>query len=462
MVDFQFSEESNSQEPRYFSEVFERFRKAYEEKITAMREATAEFQPVQGLRQFMVESASELDFHPVQEFRNLVAGTSRTIGKAEESAIATASLMYESLVPASMDKQLSAMSQATFTQVTEAWNSVKHMKEWLETARSLKHQRQRIRQQLKGYRELLSQIREAAVPSKDVASIMMRITECNEALHRLDSRAQRTFVQTTGFSPLFERTRPIRFAKYSSDPLLGIATYPLAFHMLVLGLTELPLRALMYKRGFERRIMGSVAYYYHPGMDDVSSSLEESDEPSGPMPIVFVHGIGLGLLPYMPLIDALLKTGRPLLLPEVSRCQKSFYIIHYFGVISHATCCLAALQRSDPVRFWLSTLPVSQCCPAPRRGLLHHGGHPRFARLFASRLHGSFLRHIVVVLPVQVRPLGRGRHFVPRPHLFLLARPVSDQTVRLRASRPRHRLVHGPHRRGRQLDHPTVLSLGPH
>lgn len=281
-----------------------------------MKEATAEFQPVQGLRHIMTEAAAELDFHPIQEFRNLVAETGRTIGKAEESAIATASLMYESLVPASMDKQLSAMSQATFSQVTGAWNSVKHMKEWLETARSLKHQRKRIRQQLKGYRELLNQIREAAVPSKDVASIMMRITECNEALHRLDSRAQRTFVQTTGFAPLFERTKPIRFAKYSSDPLLGIATYPMAFHMLVLCLTELPLRALMYKRGFERRVMGSVAYYFHPGKNEVNM---DEDEASGPMPIVFVHGIGVGLLPYMPLIDSLLKTGRPLLLPEV-RC----------------------------------------------------------------------------------------------------------------------------------------------
>jgi hypothetical protein len=32
---------------------------------------------------------------------------------------------------------------------------------------------------------------------------------------------------------------------------------------------------------------------------------------------VFVHGIGVGLLVYLPLIDALLETGHPLLLPEI-------------------------------------------------------------------------------------------------------------------------------------------------
>ena len=329
---FQFSGESNQEEPSHFSDLFERFRKIYEEKIKAMTAATADFQPVQGLRSIVSDSAFDFDFHPAQELRNLIAETGKTIEKAEESAMATASLMYESLVPvgSTMDKQIAAMSHATMTQVTGAWNSVKHMKEWIETARSLQRQRQRIRQQLKGYRELLNQMRDmsSAVPSKQMASMMRRITECNEALQRLENRAQTAFAQTTGFTMqnlpfLPERKKPVSFAKYSSDPLLGIATYPLGFHMLVFSLTELPLRALMYNRGFERRVIGSVAYYFHPGDrpswedDDVGQFIEDDDDAVDSTPIVFVHGIGLGLLPYMPLIDSLLATGRPILLPEI-------------------------------------------------------------------------------------------------------------------------------------------------
>jgi hypothetical protein len=102
-----------------------------------------------------------------------------------------------------------------------------------------------------------------------------------------------------------------------------------------------------------------VAYYFHPGKDDASSSMDESDEPSGPMPIVFVHGIGLGLLPYMPLIDALLKTGRPLLLPEV-RCVEYYLVVSF----NHLSRCMFACGRfrtfpgSDR-----SNLPMPSCPP---------------------------------------------------------------------------------------------------
>lgn len=288
-----------------------------------MSAATADFQPVQGLRSIVSDAAFDIDFHPARDLRNLITETGKTIGKAEESAMATASLMYESLVPAgsTMDKQISAVSHATMTQVAGAWNSVKNVKEWLETVRSFQRQRQRIRQQLKGYRELLNQMRgmSSAVPSKQMASMMRRITECNEALQRLENRAQTEFAQTTGFTTknlpfLAEHKKPVCFAKYSSDPLLGVATYPLGFHMFVFSLTELPLRALMYKRGLERRVIGPVAYYFHPGTRTFNDDVDEDVDMT---PIVFVHGIGLGLLPYMPLIDALLATGRPVLFPEI-------------------------------------------------------------------------------------------------------------------------------------------------
>jgi pimeloyl-ACP methyl ester carboxylesterase len=328
-------------ESNYFSDLYESYRKTYDEKIKAMRNATADFHPVQSLQNMVSDAAAAADirFHPVKDLRNLMVETGKTFEKAEETALATATQVYESLIPAGsqMDKQLAAvshMSHATYVQMTEAWNSVKNMSERLETARFLKKQRQRIRQQLKGYRELLNQMRDMsyAVPSKQMAGMMRRITECNEAMALLENRAQTAFVKATGFAMkkipfLPERRKPQRFAKYSSDPLLGIATYPLGFHLLVLSLTEIPLRILMFKRGFERRVMGPVAYYFHPGqqvddIDDMDDALDLRDKSNnaateGNTPIVFVHGIGIGLIPYLPLIDALMATGRPILLPEI-------------------------------------------------------------------------------------------------------------------------------------------------
>jgi pimeloyl-ACP methyl ester carboxylesterase len=330
-----------------------------------VRSATAEFRPVQSLQNMVNDAAAAADIHfqPVKEFRNLMVETGKTIEKAEETALATATQVYETLIPAGsqMDKQLTALSHvphSTYIQMTEAWNSVKNMSERLETARFLRKQRQRIRQQLKGYRELLNQMRDMsyAVPSKQMASMMRRITECNEAMALLENRAQTAFVKATGFAMtkipfLPERRKPQRFAKYSSDPLLGIATYPLGFHLLVLGLTEIPLRLLMYKRGFERRVMGPVAYYFHPGRNaddgfdtDVGKEQDFRDkvdaaDGEGNTPIVFVHGIGIGLIPYMPLMDALMATGRPILLPEIPYVSGFRPFQSPNGVLSPAVVC---------------------------------------------------------------------------------------------------------------------------
>ena len=327
-----------------------------------MRNATADFSPVQSLQNMVNDAAAAADIHfqPVKEFRNLMVETGKTIEKAEETALATATHMYETLIPAGsqMDRQLTALSHvphSTYVQMTEAWNSVKNMSERLETARFLRKQRQRIRQQLKGYRELLNQMRDMshAVPSKQMASMMRRITECNEAMALLENRAQTAFVKATGFAMknipfLPERRKPQRFAKYSSDPLLGIATYPLGFHLLVLGLTEIPLRLLMFKRGFERRVMGRVAYYFHPGRnadycDDIDEKYlhDKVENPSveGSTPIVFVHGIGIGLIIYIPLIDALLATGRPILLPEIPYVSGFRPFQSPNGVLSPAVVC---------------------------------------------------------------------------------------------------------------------------
>lgn len=316
---FRFADNSQQQEHSFFSNLYESYRNHYD----SMMSGVTDFHPVQDLRDRLGEILSE---------------TAQQISQAEETAMATASQVYEHLVPSGsqMDKHLTAVSQATHAQLTEAWNSVKNMKERLETARFLSQQRSRIRQQLKGYRVMLNRMREmsSAVPSAQMAAMMRRITECNVALESLENRAQAAFVKATGYAkknlPAFvtqARQEPRHYARYSSDPLLGIATYPLGFHVLLLTCTELPLRVLMILRGFERKSIGPVTYYFHPGKEVVDDELhqmasrddidDDESQFNTRTPIIFVHGIGIGLIVYIPLIDKLLATGRPILLPEI-------------------------------------------------------------------------------------------------------------------------------------------------
>ena len=231
------------------------------------------------------------DFHPVQDLRNFMAETRQNIVEAEESAVATATHMYENaysklVSPGSnVDKQLTAIGHATQAQLTK-------------TADILSSQRKRIRQQLKGYRLLLNRMRSVSstVPSQQMAGLMRKITECYEGMERLESSAREAFVRASGKAQksILYRKEPQRYAKYSSDPLLGIATYPLMFHLLILAATEIPLRVMLRKRGFTRLRLGPVNYYYHPGTesDDLDDNVDEAEK----IPIVFVHGIGVGLV----------------------------------------------------------------------------------------------------------------------------------------------------------------------
>ena len=285
---FHFLEERQYDEPSFFTNLYDTFHNRYEQ---------------------MKQAAERIDFHPVQDLKNLMAETRQHIVEAEESAIATGRNMYEKLVPAGVDRRLTAMSQATYSQIMDAWNSVKNIPERIETARFLSLQRQRLQAQLKGYRLMLDKMleRSSAIPSKQMAGMMRRVTEVNESLERLEKNAQSAFSKATGYVLPFLYAEPQIFAKYSSDPLLGVATYPLGFHLFILTMTEVPLRILMSNRGFERCSVASVSYYFHPGSGTKSNST----------PIVFVHGIGIGLIMYISLIDEFLKTGRPILLPEI-------------------------------------------------------------------------------------------------------------------------------------------------
>ena len=98
----------------------------------------------------------------------------------------------------------------------------------------------------------------------------------------------------------------LRYANYSQDPLVGIRTYPLSFHLLMLFCTDTLLRVCLNRRGFKRYQVGQITYYYFSQTVQTTST-----------PIVFCHGIGIGLIPYLRFIDLLLELKRPILLPEI-------------------------------------------------------------------------------------------------------------------------------------------------
>jgi len=296
------------------------------------------------------EMIENRNFHPVQDFsatfqdiRNYVAekrqAAAQQLHDAEQSAVATASNMYENAYftliekDGTVDKRLTAISNATQSQIADAWNSMWKMKERLRTASDISERRRALRQQLRSYRMTLTQMRgmATAVPSKQMADLMRKITGCYEALEVVETSAMDAFVQVTGYvgkSLLHRSSRePPHYLKYSCDPLMDVASYPLMFHILILLATEGGLRLMMRLRGFQRLRVGPVSYYYHPGRSSSNqdSSFEQPNNTDGnreevdhdDIPIVFCHGIGVGLIFYMTLVDELAKLGRPLILPEI-------------------------------------------------------------------------------------------------------------------------------------------------
>ena len=83
--------------------------------------------------------------------------------------------------------------------------------------------------------------------------------------------------------------------------------YPLFFHMLMYFCTDTLLRSFLRQRKFERKRVGKLIYYYYCSEDVALNAT----------PIVFCHGIGVGIFPYLAFIDRLAKLKRPLYLPEI-------------------------------------------------------------------------------------------------------------------------------------------------
>lgn len=296
---FRFVETTHDESPVFFTSLYENYKKRHE----------------QYRRQ-------------LEKLENIAS----RLHEAEENALAVASNMYESayfkLVDkgSAFDKRLNAVSDVMHSQLNEAWNSVSKVKERLETAHFVTSRKRALQQQLKGYRMLLEKaINSNSVPPRQMVDLMRKITQCNENLEAIEHSAMNAFLKAMRLdvSQLLQRREPQRYAKYTEDPLLGLAVYPLMFHLLILGLTDGLLRLAMKSRGFERLHIGSTVYYYHKGNDlsytegNIGNGDDEEDEEASLAPIVFCHGIGIGLCYYLSLIDEFLKMGHPLFLPEI-------------------------------------------------------------------------------------------------------------------------------------------------
>lgn len=297
---FRFTESSLSEESTFFSSLYENYKRKYE----AYRDMLGNAHPVEDMKHFVAEKLVKIEEHAM-------AAAYQTYERAYYQAVSKGG---------EIDKRITAFGHARQAQLVEAWERMCSMKELLvfSHATSIVDRRKALQQQLKGYKILLGRMRStsSAVPSKHMAGVMRKITQCHEAMEHLEASAKDAFVKASGFAREslnpFVLSEPKRYAKYSSDPLLGLTTYPLAFHILLLLLTDGRLRVLMKMRGFEKRRLGPISYYYHPG--NVNGNDNGADQE---IPIVFCHGIGIGLIVYLPLVDGFIKTGRPIFLPEI-------------------------------------------------------------------------------------------------------------------------------------------------
>jgi len=101
----------------------------------------------------------------------------------------------------------------------------------------------------------------------------------------------------------------IRSMRLSLDPILS-EHRPLLYYLFTTSIFDVITWCLMKRLGFSVHKSGTIAYWYRPGSNPDS------------VPFVFCHGIGIGVLPYMQLIELLaFDTDRSIfcpILPSIS------------------------------------------------------------------------------------------------------------------------------------------------
>lgn len=199
---FRFQDVRDESHHSFFSNLYESYTVWCEQYREMIENRT--FQSVQDIR----------DLIRYQEIRNFVAEKAqqyRSGGPDRPSAVAAASeslgSMYENAYFAIIEKdgtmarRLAALGHASRTRLDGAWNSAWRMTERLRTASDISSRRTALRNQLRGYRKTLAQMRgmATAVPAERMADLMRKITDCYEALEGVEGSAKEAFVQVTGY-----------------------------------------------------------------------------------------------------------------------------------------------------------------------------------------------------------------------------------------------------------------------
>mmetsp|Transcript_21694 Transcript_21694/g.45270 ORF Transcript_21694/g.45270 Transcript_21694/m.45270 type:complete len:758 (-) Transcript_21694:32-2305(-) len=235
-----------------------------------------------------------------------------------------------------------SLAQTNFDSATESLHSLNvrfNTAKERAKARFIAHRATALRRKLAAYQTLLGNMRKYsnAVTPDQMAHVMSEITVVHHQMMDLEARARAEYSSSLSLIAEYlkgsSQPEPLRYAKYSGDPLFDICTYPIFMHAAMLAVTEGGLRLLMYRRGFERRKVGGVSYYVKIGLGAIAEVPDPGDEDDATgrcssfsneaTPIVFVHGIGIGLIAYLGLVDKLAATNRTVFLPEVS-CVTGF------------------------------------------------------------------------------------------------------------------------------------------
>ena len=178
----------------------------------------------------LYESSVEALGNLLAEKRHSAAATAGALRdhlhNAEQSAVSAAGVMCENAYftliekDGPIDKQLTKLSHATQSQISDLWNSMWMVKERLRTASDISARRKRLRQQLRGYQQTLANMRKMAIQPQQMAELMSKITQCYEALDSVESSAKASFMQLMNLpsyvgKTIFQRHEPPRYLKFS-------------------------------------------------------------------------------------------------------------------------------------------------------------------------------------------------------------------------------------------------------
>jgi len=314
---FRFIDHIELDEPHwaFFSNLYENYKNVSENYLNFhVLPSNAQ---VQDVRRTITQNTQSIVKGAQKNFEGAEKYLENSAANAASHIRENATNMYENVYfsiidkGSAVDKRINVFTHTKASQLTDAWNSGIGMKVRLETAQFVTKRSQHLRGQLKNYQALLSKMSpmSGAVPSLEMANTMKKITKIYEAMGELEFFSRDDFIKVSGYAKNFlpKKKTPLRYAKYSFNPIMGETAYPLSFHLLMLLITEGGLRILMRRRGFERRTIGQLAYFYHPGTkkdQNVTFEYLSNDEDES-IPVVFCHGIGLIIY-----IDKILALGR--------------------------------------------------------------------------------------------------------------------------------------------------------